>query len=151
MKHYSFDASLAPSGKSVVMVMLPTAYDYWQRIYGRAIYHTEKSQEANILIDQLEHFYPGIKADIECVDVATPMTYERYTGNWKGASCGWLLSKQTLPLMITGIRKTLPGLDNFYMIGQWVEPGGSVPIVALSGRNVVQQLCHENGKRFRTW
>jgi phytoene dehydrogenase-like protein len=47
------------------------------------------------------------------VDVATPLSYERYTGNWYGSSCGWLLTKQTLPLLIKG----LPKLGNFYMIG----------------------------------
>jgi phytoene dehydrogenase-like protein len=51
--------------------------------------------------------------------------------------------------MITGVRKTLPDLDHFYMVGQWVEPGGSVPIVALSGRNIIQQICHEDNKKFR--
>jgi phytoene dehydrogenase-like protein len=78
------------------------------------------------------------------------LTYERYTGNWQGASCGWLLTKHTLPLMIVGIRKTLPGPDHFYMVGQWVEPGGSVPVVTMSGRNVIQQICHEDTKEFIT-
>ncbi|MGB8699487.1 MAG: NAD(P)/FAD-dependent oxidoreductase [Thermosynechococcaceae cyanobacterium] len=150
IKHYCFDPSLAPPGKSVVTIMLPTSYDYWQRIYGRSLYHTEQIQESDILIDQLEQFYPGIKADIEFVDVATPLSYERYTGNWQGSNCGWLLTKQTLPLMLKGIRKTLPGLNNFYMIGQWVEPGGSVPIVAMSGRNIVQQICQEDKRMFMT-
>jgi phytoene dehydrogenase-like protein len=149
-KHYCFDPSLAPPGKSVVTMMLPTSYDYWQRIYGRSLYHTEQIQESDLLIDQLEQFYPGIKADIEFVDVATPLSYERYTGNWQGSNCGWLLTKQTLPLMLKGIRKTLPGLDNFYMIGQWVEPGGSVPIVAMSGRNIVQHICQEDKRMFMT-
>ncbi|MEM9905450.1 MAG: NAD(P)/FAD-dependent oxidoreductase [Cyanobacteria bacterium P01_D01_bin.44] len=148
VKHYCFDPSLAPAGKSVVMVMLTTPYHYWQRIYGRTLYTAEEIQESGILIDQLEQFYPGIQADIECVDVATPLSYERYTGNWQGSSCGWLLSKQTMPLMITGLRKTLPGLDHFYQIGQWVEPGGSVPVVAMSGRNIIQQICHEDQKEF---
>jgi phytoene dehydrogenase-like protein len=150
IKHYCFDPSLAPSGKSVVTVMLPTSYDYWQRIYGRSVYHAEQIQESDILIDKLEQFYPGIKADIEFVDVATPLSYERYTGNWQGSNCGWLLTKQTLPLMLKGVRKTLPGLRNFYRIGQWVEPGGSVPIVAMSGRNVVQQICQEDKRIFMT-
>jgi phytoene dehydrogenase-like protein len=150
VKHYCFDPSLAPPGKSVVTVMLPTSYDYWQRIYGRKLYHTEQIQESDILIDQLEKFYPGIKADIEFVDVATPLSYERYTGNWQGSNCGWLLTKQTLPLMLRGIPKTLPGLHHFYMIGQWVEPGGSVPIVAMSGRNIIQQICQEDNRRFTT-
>ncbi len=100
------------------------------------------------MIDQLEHFYPSIKGDIEFVDVATLLTYERYTGNWQGSNCGWLLTKKTLPLMIRGIPKTLPRLRNFYMIGQWVEPGGSVPIVAMSGRNIIQQICAEDKKQF---
>ncbi|QZZ19337.1 hypothetical protein J5X98_18355 [Leptothermofonsia sichuanensis E412] len=127
---------------------LTTNYDYWQRIYGRSMYAAEQIQEANLLINLLEQLLPGIKADIEFVDVATPLTYERYTGNWQGSSCGWLLTKQTLPLMIRGLPKTLPGLRNFYMIGQWVEPGGSVPVVAMSGRNIIQQICHEDRRLF---
>jgi phytoene dehydrogenase-like protein len=128
--------------------MLRTSYDYWQRIYGRKIYDAEQIQESGILIDLLEEFYPGIKADIEYVDVATPMSYERYTGNWQGSSCGWLLTKETMGMMISGLPKTLPDLDNFYMVGQWVEPGGSVPVVAMSGRNIMQQICHEDKKVF---
>ncbi len=38
------------------------------------------------------------------------------------------------------MKKTLPGLKNFYMAGQWVEPGGSIPKVILSGRNVTQVI-----------
>ncbi|BAZ10039.1 carotene isomerase [Calothrix sp. NIES-4071] len=148
VKHYCFDHSLAPAGKSVMIIMLSTPYDYWQRIYGRPLYDAEQIQESQILIDQLEQFYPGIKADIEFMDVATPLSYERYTGNWQGASCGWLLGKETMSMMIAGMEKTLPGLDNFYMIGQWVEPGGSVPIVAMSGRNIIQQICYEDEKKF---
>jgi phytoene dehydrogenase-like protein len=150
VKHYGFDPSLAPLGKSVLIVMLTTNYDYWQRIYGRAIYNAEELQESQILIDILEQFYPGIKADIEFVDVATPLTYERYTGNWQGSSCGWLLTKQTLPLSIKGMPKTLPKLRNFYVIGQWLEPGGGVPVVAMSGRNIIQQICYEDRRIFRS-
>ncbi|MBI4781667.1 MAG: NAD(P)/FAD-dependent oxidoreductase [Oscillatoriophycideae cyanobacterium NC_groundwater_1537_Pr4_S-0.65um_50_18] len=149
VKHYCFDPSLAPVGKSVLIVMLTTTYDYWQRIYGRSLYDTEQLQESSILIDRLEQFYPGLQADMEFVDVATPLSYERYTGNWQGSSCGWLLTKQTLPLLIQGIPKTLPKLRNFYMVGQWVEPGGSVPVVAMSGRNIIQQICAEDRKTFR--
>ncbi|PZD70897.1 Phytoene desaturase (neurosporene-forming) [Acaryochloris thomasi RCC1774] len=150
VKHYCFDPSLAPTGKSVMIVMMNTPNSYWQRIYGRSAYAAEEIQESSILIDQLERIYPGIKADIECVDVATPLSYERYTGNWQGSSCGWLLTKRTMPLMIGGLPKTLPGLAHFYQIGQWVEPGGSVPIVAMSGRNIIQQICHEDRRIFAT-
>ncbi|MGG6240582.1 phytoene desaturase family protein [Nodosilinea sp. AN01ver1] len=150
VKHYCFDPSMAPPGKSVVMIMLTSPYSYWQQLYGRTAYQAEESQEAKILIERLEEFYPGLGASIECMDVATPLSYERYTGNWQGASCGWLLTKDTLPLMIKGVPKRLPGLERFYMVSQWTEPGGSLPIVALSGRNMVYEICREDGRAFET-
>jgi len=48
------------------------------------------------------------------------------------------------------MKKTLPGLSNFWMCGQWVEPGGGLPPAAISGRHVVQLVCHEDGRRFVT-
>lgn len=150
VKNYCYDPSLAPPGKSVVEMMLRINYGYWQRIYGHRLYDTEQDQVADIVIDQLERIYPGIRQKIEVIDVATPLSYERYTGNWQGSSCGWLLTKKTMLYMLTGMRKTLPGLRNFYMIGQWVEPGGSVPIVAMSGRTIIQTICHADRRPFQT-
>jgi phytoene dehydrogenase-like protein len=150
VKHYCFDPSLAPAGKSVVEIMLTSKYGYWQRIYGRCLYDTEQIQVSDILTDFLEKLYPGIHQDIEFADVATPLSYERYTGNWLGSTCGWLLTKDTMLMMIQGMDKTLPGLKNFYLAGQWVEPGGSVPIVALSGRNAIQLVCHQDEWAFTT-
>jgi phytoene dehydrogenase-like protein len=148
VKHYCFDPSLAPPGKSVLQVMLRTNYRYWKRIYGRRLYNMEQIQESGEVLDLLDTLYPGLRGQIEVHDVATPMTYERFTGNWQGATCGWLLTKETMPLMLMGIEKELPGLKNFYMAGQWVEPGGSVPLVAMSGRNAVQLICAADGKEF---
>ncbi len=149
IKHYCHDRSLSPPGKSVVVIMMASSYDYWQRIYGRTLYHEEENRVAAQVIEQLEPLYPGLKTDMETIDVATPLSYERYTGNWQGSSCGWLLTRQTLPLLVRGVAKTLPRLRSFYMVGQWVEPGGSLPVVALSGRNAIQQICHEDRKNFR--
>lgn len=150
VKHYCFDPTLAPVGKSVVEVMIRSRYDYWQSIYGRKLYDLEQIQVCEQVIDFLETVYPGIGGQIEVKDVATPLSYERYTGNWQGSTCGWLLTKDTMRMMISGVDQTLPGLANFYLCGQWVEPGGMVPMAAISGRNVVQLLCHADGKPFET-
>ncbi|MCL4860352.1 MAG: NAD(P)/FAD-dependent oxidoreductase [Caldilineaceae bacterium] len=150
VKHYSFDPTLAPPGKAVLAAILTTQYRFWQRIYGNKLYDTEQDQVSGIIIEHLEKLFPGLRNQIEVIDEATPLSYERYTGNWQGSSCGWLLTKQTMPMMVLGMAKTLPGLRNFYMAGQWVEPGGSAPIVAMSGRNVVQLICHADGRPFIT-
>ncbi len=149
VQHYCFDPSLAPPGKSVIELIVRTNYAYWQNIYGRRIYDTEQSEVSDIIIEQLKKWYPEIDEDIEFVDEATPLSYERYTGNWMGATTGWLLAKETVPLMILGVPKTLPGLRNFYMAGQWVEPGGMVTLAAASGRNAMQMVCHDAGVPFR--
>jgi phytoene dehydrogenase-like protein len=46
------------------------------------------------------------------------------------------------------MRKTLPGLRNFYMAGQWVEAGGGVPTAAMSGRSAIQLICAHDGQPF---
>ena len=50
--------------------------------------------------------------------------------------------------MILGAPKTLPGLQNLWMAGQWVEPGGTVTLAAASGKNVIQLICAQDGKKF---
>lgn len=150
VKHYCFDPSLAPSGKSVVEIMIPASYAYWQHIYGRKLYDTEQIQVEGIVLDFLEKLYPGIREQVEVIDVATPLSYERYTGNWLGSTCGWLPTNETMRLMLRGVGKTLPGLQNFYLAGQWVEPGGSIPLAAMSGRNAIQLICRKDRQSFGT-
>jgi phytoene dehydrogenase-like protein len=50
--------------------------------------------------------------------------------------------------LLEGGDKTLPGLEDFYMAGQWVEPGGGLPPAATSGRNAIQMICKRDGQRF---
>jgi len=77
------------------------------------------------------------------------MTYERYTGNWQGSMEGWLITTETMSMtMGKGMDKTLPGLEDFYMAGQWVEPGGGLPPAATSGRDAIQMICKRDKRRF---
>jgi phytoene dehydrogenase-like protein len=150
VKHYCFDPSLAPPGKSVIELIIRTNYAYWQRIYGRRIYDTEQRQVSDIILEQMDRWLPSIQDDIEFVDEATPLSYERYTGNWMGATTGWLLTKETIPMMILGVPKTLPGLECFYLAGHCVESGGTVTLAAASGKNAIQLICAQDGVNFTT-
>ena len=146
LRHYCFDPTLAPQGKSVITVLINSNHDYWKPLFeDRSRYESEKQQIAAEVIDQLDKRFPGLKKQVEVVDVATPMTFERYTGNWQGSFEGWLITTKTLGMTMN---KTLPGLGNFYMVGQWVEPGGGLPPAALSGRNVIQIVCNQDKKQF---
>lgn len=146
--HHSFDPTMAPPGKSIVEVWWPSRLDYWQSLRGdRARYAAEKDRVAEATIAALETRWPGIGAQIEMRDVPTPATYARYTGNWQASPDGWYVTPDNLRATP---RHTLPGLAGLYTAGQWTAPFTGTPIAALSGRQVVQLLCHRDGRRFRT-
>jgi phytoene dehydrogenase-like protein len=147
LKHYCFDPSMAPQGKSALTLWCEADYDYWKWLRGDPErYARHKDDVAEIIIEQLDQRYPGLRDAVEVVDVATPVTHERYTGNWRGAFAGWALTKRKMSFMMgTGMPKTLPGLAGFYMSGQWVEPGGNVELSCGSGRDVIKDICKDLG------
>jgi phytoene dehydrogenase-like protein len=148
VKHFGYDPNLAPQGKSVVQVMLESNYGYWKKLSGdREKYDAEKKKIAAAVITQLAKRFQGLETQIEMTDVATPMTYERNVGVWRGAREGWLLTTKSMSLRM---KKTLPGLENFFMAGQWVEPGGGLPPAAISGRQVIQLICDKDARPFAT-
>jgi len=152
LKHYCYDPTLAPEDKSVLALMFPSNHGYWKELSGeQERYDAEKKDIAIKVIEQLEKRFPGIGRQVEVVDVATPMTFERYTGNWQGSMEGWLPTTKNMSMGPgRGMDKTLPGLDGFYMVGQWVEPGGGLPPAATSGRGVISAICKRDGKTFTT-
>ena len=144
----SFDPTLAPRGKIVLKVQFNTDYDHWKKLSQEPEhYNAEKEQIAEQVIVALDRRFPGLASKVEMHDVATPITWERYTGNWRGSYEGWLTSAQS---SMKRMSKTLPRLGNFYMAGQWVEPGGGLPTAAMSGRNVMQIVCKRDSRAFHT-
>jgi phytoene dehydrogenase-like protein len=133
---YNYDPTLAPPGRTLVRVVVASDYDYWSGL-AAAKYREEKERTADIVVSLLEQRFPGLGARIEMRDVATPLTLERSTGNWKGSAIGWDLAPRTF---MAPIPKTPPGLRSFAMAGHWVVGGGGVPFAALSGRDAIQIL-----------
>jgi phytoene dehydrogenase-like protein len=147
---FSFDPTLAPEGKTMITAMIVTReYDYWDNLKRTAPeqYKTEKNRIAEEVLELLEKRFGDVRSKVEMTDVSTPATFVRYTSNWKGSFEGWL---RTPRVEFGGMRKTLPGLDNLYMAGHWVEPGGGLPVALKSGRNVAQIICEKDKKKFTT-
>jgi phytoene dehydrogenase-like protein len=146
---FNYSRRFAPPAKTVVQVELETEWQYWDDLQreDRSRYEKEKRQVAADLLVRLEAHYPGILAQVEVTDVATPYTFWRYTLNDRGTWGGWLMTPKAI---MTFVDRMLPGLADFYMAGQWVMPGGGVPPVLYSGRHVAQLLCHRDGQPFVT-
>jgi len=150
LRIFNFDPTLAPEGKTVISTLLTTYnYKYWVDLKekDKAKYKSEKERIANAFIEILENKFGDIKSKVEVVDISTPATVIRYTNNWKGSLEGWLLTPE---VGLKQMKKVLPGLRDFYMAGQWVEPGGGLPTAIMSGRNVTQIICQKDKKKFST-
>jgi phytoene dehydrogenase-like protein len=146
---FGFDRSLAPPGKGVLKVVMATSFDYWQKLGADpAQYAQEKQSIAETVVGLLEPRFPGLHKQLEVTDVATPLTTLRLTGNAHGYRAPITAMVREL---FTGHRlsQTLPGLGNFFMVGQWAGSGG-VPLVAAMGRDVVRAICRSDRRAFVT-
>lgn len=146
--YYNHDPSMAPEGKTILTVMLSSDYDFWKALDAES-YKKEKADAAQKIIEILDLHYPGLASQLEMVDVATPLTFERYTGNWKGSFEGWMLTPSNSSYAMKKMPQQIPGLNNCYMCGQWVEPGGGLPTSVLSGKRLVKILCRSDRKKFK--
>jgi phytoene dehydrogenase-like protein len=147
---YNQDPTLAPEGKTAVTVLLESDYSYWKDLAkDRTLYLQKKNEVVSQVIGLLEQRFPGITEQVEVTDVATPLTFERYTGNWKGSFEGWLITPSNAYTMTRPMPQTITGLKNFYMCGQWVEPGGGLPTSITSANRLFKKICKEDNARFR--
>jgi phytoene dehydrogenase-like protein len=147
---YNYDSTLAPEGKTVITTILPTFnYTYWTELRekDKEKYKAEKDRVGNAVVDLMEEKLGNIRTNLDVLDVSTPATLIRYTGNWKGSFEGWQLTPE---VSLKTMKKVLPGLENFYMAGQWVEPGGGLPACIISGRGAAQVICKKDKKKFTT-
>jgi phytoene dehydrogenase-like protein len=146
---FGVQSGLCPQGATVMTVRLPTAYDFWTRLKKQDVarYRAEKRRILQAVLATLELRFPGLTRNLEASDLATPATYFRYTGNWRGSYEGWLPTPRILGRRIP---YTLPKLKNFYMAGHWVVAGGGLPSAAIAGRYVAQMICAQLGIKFKT-
>jgi phytoene dehydrogenase-like protein len=135
LRIYNEDPVFAPAGHTVVQAMLSTDYDWWAT--RGAQYQQEKDAAADRVLASIDRCLPGMKGSVQMVDLATPLTFWRNARSWRGAFEGWVPTSN----VFKHVSKELPGLERFYMAGQWVEPGGGVPVATMSGRHVVEIIC----------
>ncbi len=147
-RFFHFDPTFAPAEKTAVTCILPTRnFTYWDELRHRDIhrYREEKQRVADAVIAVLEKVIPGVREAIEVVDVSTPATVARYTGNWQGSMEGWLVEPGQ---SFRGFPNTLPGLQRFVMVGQWVMPGGGLPSGPMTAKPAVKAICRHDRVPF---
>lgn len=149
---YAFAPEMASEGHTVLKAHFATRYDHWRalRDQGLDAYNAAKQQVAETVIACLDRRFPGLREQVEMIDVSTPVTTERYVGSHRGFQAWGVPDQSPIEALSgQGLSRTLPGLDGFYMVGQWAG-GLGLPNVAAMGRKVIRSLCKRDGRRFVT-
>jgi phytoene dehydrogenase-like protein len=148
IEHFSLDPHMVPAGKSVIKVHIKSDFDYWERLH-RTHRRAKKRQVVNSVIEQLEKRFPGLKEQVEVVDVVRLTTNGHFAGDWQGLQ-PWQPERVSLKVILKGMSSTLPGLRNFYVVGQQAGAMGGLPMAAAAGHNLVKNLCRHDRRPFVT-
>lgn len=122
------DTSLAPIGRSTIVIHWPFCYNNIKLV--------SKDIIGKGLIKELSKIIPDITDYIEYQSIAGPDTLRRYTGNTLGAAYGW---KQDVNLFESvPLLKSL--FDRFHVVGHWAGYGGGIMPSMLSAYRVAKDI-----------
>jgi len=143
INHYGYDPAFCQHGKTLAEVLLHCSeYEYWRDLKASSpqIYKEAKEKLAEHVIAEVEAVYPEIQGKIKLLDVATPVTFQRYTGNFRGSYVPFC----TMPhIEYENHSGVITGIKNLYLAGQWVFPDGGLPMAAIGGKYAVQRICKQ--------
>jgi prolycopene isomerase len=137
----NIDPSCCPPGKSVVATMVAALPDRFERTLGPGghrgrAYKQLKDELTPVLLEKIERALgvSDLERHVEVLSLATPVTIERFTENRGGAYVGWRYSAGQ-------VREQIPQqspVENLFLCGHWVEPGGGVSNVMAGGLNAAK-------------
>lgn len=125
------DENISPPGTSQLVLTTLQMGKIWQNIPPDQ-YHPIKDKVASKMVTMVEDtICPDLRDYIEVAEIATPLTYYRYSKNINGAIYGTTQEITNGPMLRLKSRGAIPGL---YQVGAWTNFGGGFSTSILSGR-----------------
>jgi len=136
------DLNLAPEGKSGLMIQAVAPFRWLDNWGGgdRQKYRELKESVKQAMIAKASAVIPGLAGRIEFSDLATPLTYERYTGNTDGATSAWSWNpKNKFYKNAIGIHIDTP-VKNLLIGSCWANQIGGVPSAIGAARKCAKKI-----------
>ncbi len=140
----NIDESLAKGDRFVMSLFQKQPYGYWRKFEAdydhgnKEEYNKEKDRFAGILIKRAEKVIPDLSKHIEVIEIATPLTFRRYTGNFNGASYGWAnTTSQFTPMD----RLYQNPIKNLHLSSAWTFPGEGQATTVACGYRLGRQVA----------
>jgi len=143
--NYAVYEGYAPKGcTALTTAFMGDTYDFWKKAKEEGRYDKEKRELAEQISRAFCRKYPQAEGNIEVIDIATPLTYERYTGAYHGS---WMTIQGPGDKMgnYPGFVQSVGGL---YFSGHRIVPPGGHPSALAAGRMAAQMVCRQFGAVF---
>ena len=149
MTHYQYEESFAPKGHTVITCAINQFrqdYDAWKALAKDSeAYRQEKLRIGNEVVRAIVTRFPHMAGKLKVLDVATPLTYERYCNAYRGAFMPFMPAIGGKMLAHSG---RIKGLDNVFLSGQWLQPPGGLPVALITGKDTIMRICKQEKRRF---
>jgi len=136
----------APENSAVLTTaFMGDTYDFWKKAKEEGRYEEEKQNLADKICCAVCKKFPQAQDNIEVIDIATPLTYERYTGAHHGS---WMSISGVGDKMsaYSGFSKNVSGI---YFAGHRMMPPGGLPVAVFTGRTAAQMVCRQFKMLFK--
>lgn len=142
VKHFDYEEGFAPQGHSVLQAMVALYeddYDRWIQLYrsDRKAYSEAKRAVGERMREHIEARFPGMKGKVRLIDVATPVTHNRYCNAYKGSYMSFIFGPNAPKKSHDG---RIKGIDNLVLAGQWLQMPGGLPNAALTGKFAIDRI-----------
>ena len=144
------DASLAPEGKTGIMISCLFDYEIIEKINSAGwADEFKKELEDRIIKIFSKTFYPNLDKDVMFRFSTTPLTVNKMVGSSGGAIVGWSFeTKSPVFSQLKDMPKSAQTpIPNVYQAGQWAYAPAGVPIAMLTGWHASQEIMKHSKKK----
>ncbi len=145
-RNFAFDPSLPrKEGTTVVTILIPASETDYQDLKSLSKEDYKKAKEElgeacrKVLVEKY-----GTE-DIKTLDVATPLTYERYCNAYHGSYMSFVDTVDAKGIIHSARVK---GAKNVILAGQWLMAPGGLPIAMFTGKNAAYTICKLSHRKF---
>lgn len=143
------DETCCPEGKTCLSIIYYAHTEDWMSLLEggkrgdkyKAFKKKVAGQFVDILADAID--MPDLEDHIEVIEVATPMTLQRYCDTKNGAHMGFRMTPKLSMLQPIGNKSPI---DNLVFTGQWIRPGGGVSASMLGGLSAAELVMKKYPK-----
>jgi len=141
------DASLAPEGRTGLIVSVLFDHALWEVARLRGWYDELKALTEDGLIEALDStVYPGLRHAVSTRFSSTPVTIADAVGSSDGAITGWAFTNPVMPAihkMQHVARSVDTPFPDIFQAGQWTYSPSGLPIAILTGKLAADRVSKE--------